>query len=128
MARSKNHLSPQFSQKIHAILFKGAPDEVTPAEFVLYLLETHKENGLYRPITRDEFSLKVKGRAHYFTELAANLANLTGTDPFFWRAESYSLTQAKDIVIDLTRPLPPTAVVTQPAIEGRVGSPAKKER
>lgn len=119
MARTKNHLSPAFVAKVRGILYEGQNDSVTPAEFVLYLLETHKEDGLFKPITRDQFSMKVKGREHYFSEvfskekegdtlpreLAAALANLTGTEPFFWQATSYSLAQAKEITIDMSKDL-----------------------
>jgi hypothetical protein len=117
MPRTKNHLNPQFIAKIHGILHEGQPDNVSPAEFVLYLLETHKEGDSYKPITRDQLSMKIKGRAHYFTEvftkekpgdtlpreLAVGLANLTDTDPFFWQAQSYKLSQAAGIHIDMRR-------------------------
>jgi hypothetical protein len=117
MSRLKNHLNPEFVAKIRGILYDNQDDEVTPAEFVLYLLETHEEDGLYRPITRDQLSMKVKGREHYFSEIyskekpnntlphdfAASLANLTRTEPFFWQGTHYKLAQAKGITIDMTR-------------------------
>lgn len=117
--RDRNHLNPEFTRKIRGILYEGHEDKVTPVEFVLYLLETHKENGLYTPITRDQLSMKVKGREHYFTEvysdyvpgttlpkpLTTALANLTGTEPFFWMGTEYSLAQAKNIQIDMTKDL-----------------------
>lgn len=115
--RLRNHLPSDFTQKIAAILSGNHEDKVTPPEFVLYLLEKHKENGLYTPITRSNFSQKVIGRDHYFAEiyskmaegdllpadLAVALANLTGTNPFFWRRDHYSLAEGEHIDIDMEK-------------------------
>lgn len=135
MARDKNHLGPDFITKIRGILFEGAEDSVTPAEFVLYLLETNKnpKTGLVEKITREAFSTQCGLRSHYFTEtfnkekpggrlpgsLVTALANLTGKNPFFWEGTQYSLKQATGLYIDMDKDISPTVQVTGAQHEGR---------
>lgn len=139
MAREKNHLSADFVDKIRGILFEGQADKLTPAEFVLYLLETNKnpKTGLITKITRDAFSRKFGASSHYFAEVyhkekAGNrlpvsvvtaLANLTNTEPFtnpfFWEGTEYSIAQAKGVFIDMDKEIAPTTRVQHARRDGK---------
>jgi hypothetical protein len=138
MARNKNHLSTDFITKIRGILYEGAEDTLTPAEFVLYLLETNKnpQTGLVEKITRDDFSKKCGARPHYFSEIyhkekpadrlpgsiVTALANLTGTNPFFWEGTQYSLKQAQGIHIDMSKNIAPTVRITNAQYKSRINA------
>lgn len=114
-----------YKKKVEAILYGSTEDKVNPAEFVLYLLESHRENGLARPISSKAFGSKAhpQGRDHYLTEvladmhnrgleylpepLATALANLTGTDFHFWQRSSYSLKDADGLTLDMSKDIWP---------------------
>ncbi len=118
MPRPNNHLSKSFKEKAAAFSANAPGAMLQPTEFVLYLLENHREAGLACPITRTVFEQKIGARTHYFAEvcsdnvrrlprqLAVALANLTGTNPFFWQKESYTPEDAKNIAMDMNKALP----------------------
>jgi hypothetical protein len=125
MSTQRDHAA-ELAQKIRDIQSGQLPDRLTPVEFISHLLSIHKEGDKFAPISVTEFGSKISGRNSYFTEvrrdavrhpgrilpksLAGTMANLTNTQPYFWRKSHYSLAEAENITLDMSKASPATTL------------------
>jgi hypothetical protein len=93
----------------------GVP--LTPTEFLAYLLDNNKVNGVHSPIEREQLSIKVSGRGHYVTEIINKsstlpksfihaLVAMTGKPVAFWHKTSFTLADAESICINMDADIP----------------------
>lgn len=104
-----------FSQRLYNKINSqsaGAEVQLNLMEFLIYLLDNNKVNGVHSPITREALSDKVSGRGHYLTEIINKqsalpksyihaLVVMTGKPVAFWHKTSFTLADAESISVNM---------------------------